>query len=220
MRASGVVACVVVLLGGGCALVSSGTMQDVTINSNPQGAQVVVNGLARATTPARVSLRRSKRTNVVLRKEGYVDRSVPLGTRLNPAFWGNIILGGTIGSTTDFACDSTVEFSPNTYYVPLDRKTSDATTPPVTPQEARARSLVRYILVNYTELMVDVARERGDYLQGLASMTGWADLHLLAGKLRELHARHAEPTRFAEAAALLIDERTVANASSLDRSSD
>ena len=214
------VACVVLLLGAGCALVPSGRMQDVTIDSNPQGAQIVVNGLAQGITPARVSLRRSKRTNVVLRKEGYVDRPIPLSTQLNPAFWGNIILGGTIGSITDFACDSTVEFSPNTYYVNLDRKTSDATTPAVTPEEARARSLVRYILVNYTELMVDVARERGDYLQGLVSMTGQADLHLLAGKLRELHTRHAEPTRFAEAAVLLIDQRTVASASSLDRSSD
>lgn len=95
------------LLFIGCATIFSGTKDTVHFNSNPEGAVVLINGVARGTTPASIVLDRpgfSSHT-VTMRKEGFRDISFVLGKSFNAVsvlnlgailFWGVDMLTGAV----------------------------------------------------------------------------------------------------------------------------
>src|SRR4051812_30536890 len=91
----------IVLVATGCASIVDGSSQVVSFNSNPNSARVLVNGTEIGRTPLSTQIKRSGDTVVLFRKDGYADQTISLQTKLNPWFWGNILCGGTIGSTTD-----------------------------------------------------------------------------------------------------------------------
>jgi hypothetical protein len=55
----------------------------------------------------------------VFSKDGYKPVTMELTTTLDPWFWGNIVLGGFIGSTTDYINGSVNEYSPSQFFVTL-----------------------------------------------------------------------------------------------------
>jgi hypothetical protein len=113
---------VLILLISGCSTIINGKTQTVSINSNVRDADVVVNGMTVGRTPYSGPIARGDKTVVTVSKDGYLSKSITLSTDFEPVFWGNIIFGGVLGSTTDAATGSMYKYSPNTLQIDLEKK--------------------------------------------------------------------------------------------------
>lgn len=103
----------------GCASIITGTDQVLTFNSEPDGATVTVSGKVVGKTPLTAPINKGKNQALTFEKEGYKTHSVQLSTSLNSWFWGNILFGGLVGSSTDGVSGAIHEFSPDQYFVTL-----------------------------------------------------------------------------------------------------
>jgi hypothetical protein len=102
------------LLCGGCASVISGRHAEVTIDSVPSNAHVVVRDkrgreVANAITPATVALKRKDkwimpaRYTATIEAPGYEPIDVPIKSTVNPWVLGNVVIGGIPGLIVDNA---------------------------------------------------------------------------------------------------------------------
>jgi len=103
---------------GGCATVTRGTTEQITINSEPAGADAKSSiGHACTATPCTWEVSRKSEFVVSFSKPGYHDMQVPVSTRIAGAgavgFAGNVVVGGLIGMGVDAATGSTLEHYPN-----------------------------------------------------------------------------------------------------------
>ena len=81
-------------------------------------------------------------------------------------FFGNIIIGGTIGSITDFATGAAYTYSPSSYQVEL-----------VSSEESSSAFLQRFELrkfaiLNISDIAIDLGNDRGGYLETLIKLAG------------------------------------------------
>jgi len=106
----------------GCATIISGENQVVTIQSIPDGAEIVINGMVKGKTPMTFPLKRAEDQVLEIRKEGYASHSAVLQTQMNGMFWGNILFGGLLGSTTDSSTGASLEYAPGTVVVNLAKQ--------------------------------------------------------------------------------------------------
>ena len=104
-------ACLLVTLFTGCASMICGPTQAVSINSKPAGSEVLVYDqhgdiVFQGKTPCVASLLRTpaevERANyiILIRKEGFAPVQVPLTSRINGAYYANVLNGG-IGMIVD-----------------------------------------------------------------------------------------------------------------------
>jgi hypothetical protein len=109
------------LIVSGCATIVHGTSQAIPFSSNPEGAEVLVNGSARGVTPTTVTLPRSSSSyNVVYKKAGYEDTSDNLHSSISGYYFLNIILGGIVGLVLDAVDGAWYDHDdPNTPNLPL-----------------------------------------------------------------------------------------------------
>lgn len=90
--------CKACVLGGflfflpGCATLTGGISDTITINSAPSGATVTIDGVMKYTTPASVSVSRNMDHIIVVEKEGYKKATLQLGRE----FRGLSTIGGNI----------------------------------------------------------------------------------------------------------------------------
>lgn len=103
---------------GGCATVTRGTTEQITINSEPAGAEAKSSiGHACTATPCTWEVNRKSEFVVSFSKPGYEDTQVPVSTRIAGAgaagFAGNVLIGGLIGMGVDAATGSTLEHYPS-----------------------------------------------------------------------------------------------------------
>lgn len=125
MKALLVAVSVVVLFSAtGCSTVVNGKKQIVTINSNVADAQVIVDGVLVGKTPFTGEIPRASKAMVQVTKDGYISKTVTMDTNFEPIFWGNILIGGVLGSTTDAASGSMYKYAPGTIQVDLEKKPS------------------------------------------------------------------------------------------------
>ena len=116
--------CTVILIAAaasisGCATIVSGTDQNLTFDSEPDGATVSVAGKVVGKTPMSVQLKKKTQQSLTFEKEGYKKHTTQLATKMDGWFWGNILLGGFLGSTTDGVSGAANEYAPDHYYVTL-----------------------------------------------------------------------------------------------------
>jgi hypothetical protein len=90
-------ALVLIMIFSGCATIVDGTSQPVTFNSEPNRAKIFINGMQMGVTPLTIQVKRSKNTVIVAKKDGYEEQQMPLQTKVNTYFWGNILCGGVPG---------------------------------------------------------------------------------------------------------------------------
>ena len=186
------------LILSGCATIVDGSSQPVTFNSEPSRAKIFINGANVGVTPLTIQVQRSKTTVVVAKKEGYEEQQIPLQTKLNGYFWGNILSGGFLGSTVDYASGSMVEYSPNMYFLSLE---------PIRKSEADAfrlseeKKVRQFILINHAHLAQDLAMGKGEYLLSLYDLLAVKDTprREVIQRLKMLAAAHRDPPSFAEA---------------------
>lgn len=110
----------------GCASVTRGTTENISISSTPSGAIAEVSGLDAPTscvTPCVVVAKRSADITVTINKDGYEPQIVPL-TKEVPGtgaagFAGNLLLGGVVGMGVDAVTGAALDHKPNPVIVTL-----------------------------------------------------------------------------------------------------
>lgn len=104
------------LLLSGCASIISGTTQDLTFNSNPEGAKVYLNGKVVGVTPFTFTAKKNKYDNMRIEKKGYVS----INRDLNKSFDGvaaiNILWDL---STTDAITGAIYKYDENSYFIEM-----------------------------------------------------------------------------------------------------
>lgn len=100
-----------IILNSSCATLFTGTRQNVSIDSNPQGADIIIDGQKMATTPAKIKVDRELEAllyggkEIQFDLEGYKKLGYELDARLNsvaiinffnPLFWGIDIVTGAV----------------------------------------------------------------------------------------------------------------------------
>ena len=203
---------VLILATSGCATVIDGSNQLVTFNSSPNGARIYANGMEVGTTPLIASLKRSKTTMILAKKNGYEDQQLSLQTKVNTYFWGNIIFyGGLFSSTTDYASDAMIEYSPNMYYITLNPipllQSNDGGLGAERGVRTRIeqegigtdRRVRTYIVRNHRYLTSDISNGRGEYLSSLCSLLRLPESGETVKKLRFISSRNPEAPSFADA---------------------
>jgi hypothetical protein len=165
---------------GGCASMISGRTQQVAFDSNPSQADVFVNGSKYGTTPCVLTLQRSKMLpKVELKKDGYADANVPVLTRFNyvmalDLFWGLI---GVTTFAVELGGESSVEYDPNRYFTVLEPLENRQSVESAQKQEAvkETSKLLRYIAVNYGQIITDISSGGGDHLLALYNLLDIAE---------------------------------------------
>jgi len=116
---------------GGCATILDGTTQEITVNTNPSGAECVFTRQDReiariSTTPAATNIRKSKYDiTIICNKPGYQTATYLNKSGNAAATVGNLALGGLIGWGVDSATGSD-----NKYDSPVNITLVPSYTPP------------------------------------------------------------------------------------------
>jgi hypothetical protein len=190
----------------GCATIISGSNQDVTLNSEPPGARILVNGVDVGTTPLTTSIERSKITTVTAKLDGYYDQQVPLQRGMNYWFWGNILIGGLLGSSTDYMSNAVLKYEPNSYLVTLNPvKTSWDQHRRFTHE----KQLREFILLSNWNLRADLAQGNGEYVTALFSYLRLDpnENHEALDSLRDIANRDSDALSFARSVVTKFGER-------------
>jgi hypothetical protein len=110
----------------GCASVTRGTTENISISTTPAGATADVSGLEIPTacvTPCVVQAKRNADITVTINKEGYQPQIIPLTKEIPGSgaagFAGNILLGGLVGMGVDAATGAAQDHKPNPVIVTL-----------------------------------------------------------------------------------------------------
>jgi hypothetical protein len=105
----------------GCATVISGASQKVSINSNPPGADVVINGLSKGQTPVDLTIKKElKGQPIELRLDGYETKTFEPTTAFNSTSILNIFI--PIGFLVDYMTGAMKKYDPTAYDLKLDKK--------------------------------------------------------------------------------------------------
>lgn len=105
---------VVLLTAPGCATIIQGEHQSVPFNTEPSGAQVIVDGIEMGETPTVLSLERGEDYEIVLALDGHQDVTVRLDKDFDfvPTIVGNIFSWGLIGIAADVLTGAAYELEP------------------------------------------------------------------------------------------------------------
>jgi hypothetical protein len=153
---------------GGCASIMHGTSQEMTFQSSPDEVLVTVGGRVIGKTPVTSRLDKKSGQSVVFSKDGYKPVTMELTTTLDPWFWGNIVLGGLIGSTTDGINGAVNEYSPSQYFVTLTPDgVSSIENLTLKSQRDKAKE---FIVGHYTNLMANISQGGGEDLSALMGL--------------------------------------------------
>ena len=119
-RVIGMVMVVSILLMTGCATLFTGTSDDIYINSNPDGAEIMIGGLKVGKTPATITVKRPgfNDKEVVLKLDGFERRTFILKKNFNAVAILN--LAGILGWAIDFATGSIYKYEPTSYEIDLE----------------------------------------------------------------------------------------------------
>lgn len=107
-----IVAIFVIICFSSCASIFSGSTDKVSIKSEPNNADVYVNGTFKGKTPLSVNLARGKSHHIELRAKDYESYIITTDKSFNSMVLGNILCGGIIGLIIDFASGSAWNVEP------------------------------------------------------------------------------------------------------------
>lgn len=177
---------------GGCATLVEGSSQQLSINSNVAGAEVVLGDNVLGKTPLTIEVSKGDLDQVlIVRKQGYAEQHFNLKGSVVGAFWGNILLGGTTGSTTDAATGAMYEYAPTNFFAEL------APAGKENPWRSDAR-LRHFVLMSYAQLVEEITQASGPNLTALFDlmMVEEKDQARVRRGLQASLARGVDPIRF------------------------
>lgn len=109
-----VLAAATALMTTGCATILSGETQSINVaTSNGQAIQVSIDG-AQYNAPGIITIPKSdEQTKVISTQAQGCTKETALTRDIEPTFFVNILTGGVIGSTTDYASKSMWKYQDN-----------------------------------------------------------------------------------------------------------
>lgn len=87
----------------GCATLFKGTKEEVNFNSNPQEAEVFVNGVKMGKTPLAIKLETKKTYVIEFKKEGYESTAYNITNKVGAGWVVLDVLAGLVGVIVDAA---------------------------------------------------------------------------------------------------------------------
>jgi hypothetical protein len=94
---------VILIIFSGCATIIHGTTQDLSITTDPSGADLNVDGQEHYKSPAKITMKRKDDHVIEVNMDGYQKETVNIKSVVSGAVAGNIIAGGLIGWGIDAA---------------------------------------------------------------------------------------------------------------------
>jgi hypothetical protein len=94
------------LLTSSCATIFKGNASKIDFSSNPQGAQIYVNGNYMGDTPIRLKLESKRTYNIEFRKEGYKTRTFNITNHVGVGWIVLDVLFGLVPVIVDAATGS------------------------------------------------------------------------------------------------------------------
>ncbi len=99
----------------GCAtIMTGGSNRPVRVQSEPAGASVYLNDAFQGKTPLTLSVARRDRHRLRIERDGFASYSREITPAFNPAVFGNILIGGLIGTGVDIVSGAIVTPNPGT----------------------------------------------------------------------------------------------------------
>ncbi len=102
-----------------CATIIHGSTQDIDVRSNPDEAEVWVDGARLGKTPTRLTLKRKTSYMIKIVKEGYKDTEIKIDNSSSAWLIGNIIFGGIIGCGVDLISGGAYDLKPESLDINL-----------------------------------------------------------------------------------------------------
>jgi hypothetical protein len=103
----------------GCASIVKGTTQAIPVSSNPNGADVTLDGNKVGQTPVSVEVKRKSDHLMTISKPGYESENIAITRNLGGAVFGNILAGGLVGWGVDAVSGAQYNLTPATISVTL-----------------------------------------------------------------------------------------------------
>ena len=101
------------------------------MDSDPDGAAVLLDGKAAGITPCSFSLSRSRKRHVVkIEKPGFETAETAVRSRLNGWVFGNLVVGGLVGVVVDLSTGGFYRYSPTKISVKLAPEAKPEPEPP------------------------------------------------------------------------------------------
>ena len=111
----------------GCATVTTGPTQVVSITSTPSEANVETDSGYKGITPTNFKLERKRNHIVKISKEGYKKAQVVLTKTMCGSTVGNVLIGGIIGIGIDAMTGAMFKLVPENIHVDLEKGDSSET---------------------------------------------------------------------------------------------
>ncbi len=109
-----------------CGTIIHGSRQNIIIVSEPNKANISINGMNVGITPYSARLKRNERHTIKVHLDGYNTYEVTLQRNLDGWVFGNILFGGIIGLVVDVATGSMYRLSPNDILAEIKRNTASS----------------------------------------------------------------------------------------------
>jgi hypothetical protein len=144
----------------------SRSYDDLTIESNPPGAEVFMGAEQIGTTPFTKRFERVtfEAPEITLRKEGYDPQSVTLERTLATPALGNLVfILTTMGVTSwgiDAASGNMIQYTPDSYLIDLQKFGSGGSA-----SWRRNHVTLAFVLTNQMNIMQDISKGGGEYLE-------------------------------------------------------
>jgi hypothetical protein len=154
-----------------CATVFSPSHDTLTFTSEPEGADVYIDGKRAGATPLTLQMGRQTfhTSRITVRADGYEAKTFPLSKSFNKVAILNLTLWPSW--LTDALSGGMIEYAPNSYYIELNprvsslEKSSDSSSE---KQVLQARNLkrerTRYLLNHYEPMIKEIAQDQGHHL--------------------------------------------------------
>jgi len=108
----------------GCATLTRGTTENLSIQTEPAGATATLSSGHMCKTPCVIELKRKNNVHVKLEKSGYETVDTDVNSEIAGAgaagMAGNVLLGGIIGAGVDAATGATKRLNPNPLVVKMN----------------------------------------------------------------------------------------------------
>lgn len=201
----------------GCATLMSGPTQQISINSNPEGANVTLDSHPLGTTPLVTSIKRGESKTLVLTKEGYKPASATMESQTNGwVFWNAVFLTpGVLSTTTDSNTGAIRKYAPDRYMVTLvpgGAGPLEATTA-LSPHQR----IVNFVVDSYRQIVRELDGAPGSHLPSLLELlqVSAEDRAEATAKIRALSRAYSDIPTFAERVSevTIVRDRIVASPS-------
>jgi hypothetical protein len=147
-----------------CATIFSKGSDTISLQTNPAGASVYLNNRKVCETPCEYKFKRSvlKQSHILVRLEGFEAERFALKKDFNP-----VALLNTTSITswaTDVLSGNMMEYNPLSYFIDLKRIGDESKL------SLGQNEVLKYILVNYKNIVSDLAKGDGEFFKGLIKL--------------------------------------------------